>query len=206
MVVLDVSNKRWYRYVSCRRQSNPQLATTVRLEIQCSPYLGPHTEELFKIITRKALEASCRPFHLVSLSSMSQSLGLAPVIVEEELVALIEEGRVKGRIDAAEGLYKVERRASGPLALDRLLAAGRSFVTGSRGLALRASLVQHKLVQVRSHFECIQNVMSYGHAPLQAQTLCRCPRKEKDRPCPEHGKARIMLQVSCSDGVYILSR
>lgn len=127
-------------------QANPLVFHRPGMEL--SPHLAPHLPALFKEIRRRGLELHARPYATLALSDMGAALGLIPADLEAELEALIVGGRLSARIDGAAGVLRAHRPDARAGALGAVLAAGEEFVAASRLLALRASVLQHGLVQV----------------------------------------------------------
>jgi hypothetical protein len=67
--------------------------------------------------------------------------------LEEELAALIASGDISGRIDAGAGVLRAARRDRRATAFRAATAAAKAHVSTIRALLLRASMVQHDLVQ-----------------------------------------------------------
>uniref|UniRef100_A0A1D2A2X4 PCI domain-containing protein n=1 Tax=Auxenochlorella protothecoides TaxID=3075 RepID=A0A1D2A2X4_AUXPR len=130
------------RFADCLRHLE-----AARPGMELSPHLAPHLPALFKEIRRRGLELHARPYATLALSGMGAALGLIPADLEAELEALIVGGRLSARIDGAAGVLRAHRPDARAGALGAVLAAGEEFVAASRLLALRASVLQHGLVQ-----------------------------------------------------------
>jgi COP9 signalosome complex subunit 1 len=79
-------------------------------------FLSPHVEVLYKEIRQKALVQAFFPYSSIELSTLS-SLFMTPLPeLSAEIVQLIEEGKIKARLDSQKNvrvLGKVESHNSG---------------------------------------------------------------------------------------------
>lgn len=62
--------------------------------------LAPHIRALTKLIKDRALVLYFGPFASIRLDSLAEAFGLTGEETEKSVVALIQEGRIKGRVDS----------------------------------------------------------------------------------------------------------
>ena len=117
----------------------PQLA----LDIQ----LHEHVTPLLDSIRQRALAAYCAPFTSVVLSTMASALNTTVAALDKELAAGIAEGRIAARIDARAGVLYARHADARRATFQRALAAGAAYERDTKALLVRASLMQHDVVQ-----------------------------------------------------------
>jgi len=117
----------------------PQLA----LDIQ----LHEHVTPLLDSIRQRALAAYCAPFTSVVLSTMASALNTTVAALDKELAAGIADGRIAARIDARAGVLYARHADARRATFQRALAAGAAYERDTKALLVRASLMQHDVVQ-----------------------------------------------------------
>lgn len=75
----------------------------VRIRLQTrhavDPHLGAHIQILIKLITNRALVLFFQPFVSIRLERMSTAFGWTVDELEQHVVALIQSGEIKARVD-----------------------------------------------------------------------------------------------------------
>lgn len=62
--------------------------------------LGPHIKNLTRLVKNRALVLYFGPFASIRLDSLADAFGLSPEETEKSVVALIQDGSIKGRVDS----------------------------------------------------------------------------------------------------------
>ena len=63
-------------------------------------HLAPHVPALMNMIRNRALVLYFQPFASIRLEKMAQAFGLSLEETEKQIVSLIQEGQIKGRVDS----------------------------------------------------------------------------------------------------------
>ncbi|KAI0041260.1 hypothetical protein FA95DRAFT_1501753 [Auriscalpium vulgare] len=110
------------------------------------PLLAPHIFNLTSHIRSRALVLYFQPFATIRLERMSAAFGWSVEHTEKEVVALIQRGEIKGRVDSQNKILKA--RSSDPRAelYAHALQAGAEMQSATRKLLLRMKLQQAELV------------------------------------------------------------
>ena len=126
------------------------LATLAKLRdglCALDPHLRPHREALCDAVRQRAVCAYVAPFSRVRLETMAAALATEPGALQAELESLIGEGQVSARIDAGAGVLHARTADARNQAFERTLAMADGYLRDTKALLLRASLMQHDVMQ-----------------------------------------------------------
>ena len=119
----------------------------MRPQLVLDTQLHEHASSLLDSIRQRALAAYCAPFTSVVLSAMAAELNTTVAALDKELAAGIAEGRIAARIDARAGVLYARHADARRATFQRALAAGAAYERDTKALLVRASLMQHDVVQ-----------------------------------------------------------
>jgi len=124
-------------------------------------FLSPHVELLYKEIRQKALVLAFFPYSTIELSTLS-SLFMTPLPeLSAQIVQLIEEGKIKARLDS-------QKNVSGLTRIDLICQVLVARPDGQRSLVYDASLRIATEYQKAAH-GCLLN-LKLAHAELEVKS------------------------------------
>ncbi|KAL4439259.1 hypothetical protein ABPG77_004161 [Micractinium sp. CCAP 211/92] len=129
-------------YTSCLSQLE-----NLRLQLSLDPHLHDHVQPLYQAVRNKALTQYTAPFAALDLNAMAAFFSTSVSGLEKELAGLISSQQIKARIDShAKVLYarKPDQRSG---TYQQAMLAGEEYLRNTRALLVRASLMQHDLIQ-----------------------------------------------------------
>src|SRR5690349_11068748 len=74
------------------------------------PFLMEHTSDLLKTIRADALLKMLIPYKRISIPFLSKEINIPPKEVEELLVALIRDNKLRGRVDQVNQLLELDSK------------------------------------------------------------------------------------------------
>jgi COP9 signalosome complex subunit 1 len=107
--------------------------------------LSPHIQELVQQIRDRALVLYFQPFASIRLDRMALAFGLSADEVERLVVALIQGGKIKGRVDSQNKILRAKEQDQRTSMFARAESVGRSIQSSNRKLLLRIRLMQNEL-------------------------------------------------------------
>ncbi|KAJ3339923.1 hypothetical protein HDU83_007420 [Entophlyctis luteolus] len=109
-------------------------------------YLMKHVEALIALIRRNAIVQYVVPFDVVDLHKMARAFNETSVkLVECELVGLISEGAIEGRIDSQNKVLQITKQDQRRVLYRSALKMGRAYAAQADFLVLRASMVKQDM-------------------------------------------------------------
>mmetsp|Transcript_27249 Transcript_27249/g.45593 ORF Transcript_27249/g.45593 Transcript_27249/m.45593 type:complete len:412 (-) Transcript_27249:404-1639(-) len=133
------------RYASCLSYLD-NLRPSLALDV----HLHDHVDRLYKQIRHKALIQYTTPFISVNLSTMAQAFNTTVTGIEKELAALIMDNQIQARIDSHNKILYARHADQRNTTFQKTLATGEAYVRDTHAMLLRASLLQHDIVQKHS--------------------------------------------------------
>ncbi|CAL8465400.1 g4936 [Coccomyxa elongata] len=130
------------RYAACLARLQ-RLLPLLRMDM----YLSKHVDTLYAAVRSKALIQYTAPFVSVNLQTMAQAFGTEVGALEKELADLVAAGQVQARIDSHSKVLYARLTNTRAATFERALQTGEDYLRDTRALLLRASLMQHDLVQ-----------------------------------------------------------
>lgn len=119
----------------------------LRPQLMLDPHLHDHVAALYQAVRNKALTQYAAPFSALGLNGMATFFNTTISGLEKELAALISTKQIHARIDShAKVLYsrKPDQRSG---TYQQAMRAGEEYLRNTRALLIRASLMQHDLIQ-----------------------------------------------------------
>lgn len=87
-------------YMASKFRSVLSLLDRYSSRFQLDHLLAHHVKTLVKLIKDRALVLYFGPFSSIRLENLAEAFGLGLEEVEKAVVALIQEGKIKGRVDS----------------------------------------------------------------------------------------------------------
>ncbi|EKM56660.1 uncharacterized protein PHACADRAFT_253909 [Phanerochaete carnosa HHB-10118-sp] len=110
------------------------------------PHLAPHLSSLMQLIRSRAVALYFRPFATVKLEKMAAAFGWTISQAECEVVRLIGEGDIKGRVDRLGKILRAQETDQRAELFARTMKAGQDMQSANRKLLLRLKLQQADLI------------------------------------------------------------
>ncbi len=110
-------------------------------------HLHEHVAPLCDAIRQRALAAYVAPFSRVRLDDMAAALNTSVPALDKELAGLIQENVIAARIDNGARILYARHADARQSTFVRTLAAGDAYLRDTKALLVRASLMQHDVVQ-----------------------------------------------------------
>ncbi|OSX58352.1 hypothetical protein POSPLADRAFT_1154048 [Postia placenta MAD-698-R-SB12] len=104
------------------------------------PHLGAHIQILIKLITNRALVLFFQPFVSIRLERMSTAFGWTVDELEQHVVALIQSGEIKARVDRQNKILKAKETDQRSVLYARVMKSGEHMASANRKLLLRLRL------------------------------------------------------------------
>jgi len=140
-LVADFHGSRYSAALSALERIKPALLLDIHLHDHVTPLLAD--------IRQGAIAAYVAPFSRVRLDAMATALNTSVPALDKELAALIQENLVPARIDQVGGVLYARHADARKATFARALAAGEAYERDTKALLVRASLMQHDVVQKR---------------------------------------------------------
>ncbi|KIP03274.1 hypothetical protein PHLGIDRAFT_77841 [Phlebiopsis gigantea 11061_1 CR5-6] len=105
-----------------------------------SPHLAPHLHVLTQMIRSRAVALYFQPFATVKLEKMASAFGWNVDETEQEVVRLIGEGEVKGRVDRLGKILRAQEVNQRAELYARTMKVGQDMQSANRKLLLRLRL------------------------------------------------------------------
>jgi len=113
---------------------------------QIDIHLAPHVIELTNLIRNWAVVLYFQPFATIRLDRMSAAFGWTVDEVEAQVVALIRNGSIQGRVDSQNKILHAKKTDYRADLFARAIKAGKDMQAANRKLLLRMCLQQADLV------------------------------------------------------------
>ncbi|EJD51884.1 PCI-domain-containing protein [Auricularia subglabra TFB-10046 SS5] len=107
--------------------------------------LSPHVQELTTLIRNRALVLYFQPFASIRLDRMAMAFGIPADDLEKQVVALIQGGQIKGRVDSQNKILRAKDQDQRVTMFARAEKVGKSIHSTNRKLLLRIRLMQNDL-------------------------------------------------------------
>eukprot|EP00238_Polyblepharides_amylifera_P015908 CAMPEP_0196584436 /NCGR_PEP_ID=MMETSP1081-20130531/47059_1 /TAXON_ID=36882 /ORGANISM="Pyramimonas amylifera, Strain CCMP720" /LENGTH=415 /DNA_ID=CAMNT_0041905639 /DNA_START=73 /DNA_END=1320 /DNA_ORIENTATION=- len=130
------------RYASCLgylESLRPQLSLDLHLHL--------HVQPLYEQIRHKALIQYVTPFTSVCLTKMAAAFNTSVPGLQRELAKLIMDNQIQARIDSHNKVLYARHADQRSATFQKVLATGEAYMQDTKAMLLRASLLQHDLVQ-----------------------------------------------------------
>ncbi|KDQ06293.1 hypothetical protein BOTBODRAFT_60691 [Botryobasidium botryosum FD-172 SS1] len=109
-------------------------------------HLGALWPDMQKRITNRSLVMYFQPFSSVRLDKMATAFGFELVELERLVVALIQDGSIKARVDSHNKILKARDLDQRALTYNQAFKAGAEMEASTRKLLLRMKLMQADLI------------------------------------------------------------
>ena len=114
-------------------------------------HLGAHIDALYKRIRDRALIQYVEPYVTVDLCVMAQAFNTTAEKVQDELARLIEEDKIRAKIDASECTLHALKENPRVKVVEQVIADGERFETETRAALLKMSLLKNDVVSRPEH-------------------------------------------------------
>mmetsp|Transcript_512 Transcript_512/g.576 ORF Transcript_512/g.576 Transcript_512/m.576 type:complete len:428 (+) Transcript_512:145-1428(+) len=136
------------RYASCLSCLDG-LQSMLSLDIHLHDHIdGP--SGLYAQIRQKALIQYTTPYTSVNLHTLAAAFNTEIAAIEKELAALIMDNQIQARIDSHNKVLYARHADQRSSTFQKTLSTGQQYMQDTKAFLLRASLLQHDMVQ-RSH-------------------------------------------------------
>jgi len=85
------------------------VTTNIQPTLLLNPFIAPHLTAIMDLIRTRAIVQYIQPFSSVDLATMSSSLGMSQETLLMEIEQLVEQGKIKGRIDLIDQVCRYGR-------------------------------------------------------------------------------------------------
>ncbi|KAI8989078.1 G protein pathway suppressor 1 [Trametes punicea] len=109
-------------------------------------HLYQHVHNLTNLIRSKSLVLYFQPFSSIKLERMSQAFGWSVQELEQQVVALIQAGEIKARVDRQNKILKAKEIDQRAALYAKAIKSGQDMQAANRKLLLRMRLQQADLV------------------------------------------------------------
>nr|ODN91286.1 hypothetical protein L203_01491 [Cryptococcus depauperatus CBS 7841] len=124
-----------------------------------NPFLSKHASSLIQSIQTTSLLQYVQPFSTVKLSNMSHALNLPPQNLLDDIEALIENGKLKGRIDLIDEIIVMDDTDWREQMFTKAMAVGKKSTTLSQAALFKMKLEEAGItVDPRTREHSIQPV------------------------------------------------
>jgi len=103
-------------------------------------------ELLLNNITEKAIIQYCLPYKSVDLKIMAKSLGIDMVLLEDKLVIMSSEGKIRAKIDSHNKVLYLKKEDLKAKSFKTTLENGKKFIQQAREAILRMKMIKGELV------------------------------------------------------------
>ncbi|WVO13656.1 hypothetical protein L204_101277 [Cryptococcus depauperatus] len=129
-----------------------------------NPFLSKHASSLIQSIQTTSLLQYVQPFSTVKLSNMSHALNLPPQNLLDDIEALIENGKLKGRIDLIDEIIVMDDTDWREQMFTKAMAVGKKSTTLSQAALFKMKLEEAGItVDPRTREHSIQPVARIDH-------------------------------------------
>ncbi|CAG7850328.1 COP9 signalosome complex subunit 1 Short=SGN1; Short=Signalosome subunit 1; AltName: Full=G protein pathway suppressor 1; Short=GPS-1; AltName: Full=JAB1-containing signalosome subunit 1; AltName: Full=Protein MFH [Serendipita indica DSM 11827] len=123
--------------------------------------LGPHIKNLTRLIKNRALVLYFGPFASIRLESLAAAFGLSTEETEKNVVALIQDGSIKGRVDSHNKILKAKDLDHRTELFIRATKTGQEIASLNRKLLYRLRLQEADII-VKPPKNAHLEAMAYG--------------------------------------------
>ncbi|OSD00524.1 G protein pathway suppressor 1 [Trametes coccinea BRFM310] len=109
-------------------------------------HLYQHVQNLTNLIRSKSLVLYFQPFSSIKLERMGQAFGWSVQELEQQVVALIQAGEIKARVDRQNKILKAKETDQRAALFAKAMKSGQDIQAANRKLLLRMRLQQADLV------------------------------------------------------------
>lgn len=95
-------------FFSARYSVTLEILDRHRSDFLVDIFISPHIEFLYKEIRQKALVQAFYPYSTLELSTLSSLFSIPVPALAAEMVQLIEEGKIKARLDSPKNVKSLE--------------------------------------------------------------------------------------------------
>lgn len=139
------------KYASCLKQLD-EMRDNLCLDM----YIAPHVTILYTRIRNRLLIQYFSPYLSADMHQMAAAFNRTVEALENELMQLILEGQIKGRIDSHNKVLYAKETDQRRATYQRALAIGRDYQRRGRLLIIRAAMLRRRIfVKVRFALACI---------------------------------------------------
>lgn len=125
-------------------------------------YLAPHVNKLYTQIRNRALIQYFSPYLSADMRKMSEAFNCTIFDLENEIMQLILDGQIQGRIDSHNKILFAKNADHRSLTFEKAITVGKEFQRRTRMLILRtAMLKKHVHVKVKFILHCHNFVNSH---------------------------------------------
>ncbi|KAG8827964.1 hypothetical protein FRC17_007649 [Serendipita sp. 399] len=125
--------------------------------------LSPHVKTLVKLIKDRALVLYFGPFSSIRLESLAEAFGLTTEETEKNVVSLIQDGSIRGRVDSHNKILKAKDLDHRTELFLRATKTGKEIAAANRKLLYRLRLQEADVV-VKAPKTVHMESMGYGQA------------------------------------------
>ncbi|KAJ8903836.1 hypothetical protein NDN08_000369 [Rhodosorus marinus] len=133
-MIMDFYNSEYASSLSYLERMKPDLALDL--------YLSAHVEALCGEVRSKGLIQYCLPYRSVDMKAIANSFNTTTEPVLEELSALIEQGKIKARIDTEKKVLFRKNKNRKALAYKEAIATGEDVFAEVDAILLRMQLMR----------------------------------------------------------------
>ncbi|KAF6202495.1 hypothetical protein GE061_002891 [Apolygus lucorum] len=132
------------KYATCLK-----LLDDIKDNLYLDMYLAPHVNTLYTQIRNRALIQYFSPYQSADMAKMAQALNTTVPSLEDELMQLILDGQIQGRIDSHNKILYAKDTDQRSGTFEKALQMGKEYQRRTRMLILRAAqLKAHIAVKV----------------------------------------------------------
>ncbi|KAI3428534.1 hypothetical protein D9Q98_007357 [Chlorella vulgaris] len=130
------------KYTSCLNHLD-----SLRSQFALDIHLHDHIASLYQSVRNKALTQYAAPFAALDMNGMAAFFNTSIGGLEKELAALIGSQQIKARIDSHGKVLYARKPDQRSITYQQAIKAGEEYVRNTQALLLRASIMQHDLIQ-----------------------------------------------------------
>lgn len=132
-------------FVNSRFPACLEILAAYRADYQLDIWLSKHISEIYEQVRSKAIIQYCIPFSCVSLDSMNTMFGNSGKPIENELIEMIEQGALEGRIDTQNRLLTSVPSLARSVLQTQTLETARDYAREARRRIQRMNLINADL-------------------------------------------------------------
>lgn len=125
------------KYASCL-----QHLEEIRDNLYLDMYIAPHVTDLYTRIRNRLVVQYFSPYVSADMRKMADEFDRTVDEMEDEIIILIQEGQIKGRIDSHNKVLHAKESNPRRLIYQRTLLMGRAYQKRYRMLILRAAMLR----------------------------------------------------------------
>ncbi|KZV95984.1 PCI-domain-containing protein [Exidia glandulosa HHB12029] len=129
--------------------------------------LSPHVQELTTMIRDRAIVLYFQPFASIRLDRMALAFGLPADQLEKMVVALIQAGQIKGRVDSQNKILRAKDLDQRVAMFTRAEKVGKAIQSSNHKLLLRIRLMQNDLQVPKPSLKDNKGSSLLGAVPTQ---------------------------------------